>query len=341
MTSNKPFLTLCFSILAAGSTTAFAQPDISWMYEFHKVSFPGSLESFPLGINNSRDMAGTYIDANGVSHGFTLIGGRYATVDYPGTNMAPGLGSFVGSINDHRDVTGIYYDAQGYQHGFIRIMPENCDGGGGADNNGDGCKPVFKSIDVPGALNTQINFELGPGLGTNAIGLNNHRDVVGLYASTTLTSSGFLLSNGMFRKIDDPLAGNFAGDGTKLFGVNDYGDIAGDYITQTSAADPCPITHGFFYDGHTFRPIFVAGSDMGCFGTQLNGLNNRSEVVGTYTDAAGSLHGLYWAGGMSFRLDYPGMPFSEVHEINDRGDVTGAFADGQTEILYGFVAFKK
>jgi hypothetical protein len=51
--------------------------------------------------------------------------------------------------------------------------------------------------------------------------------------------------------------------------------------------------------------------------------------------------GLFWAGGQSFTLDFPGIPLSEVHAINSHGDVTGAFSDAAILKLSGFYAWRK
>jgi len=332
MISAAAFGVLCSALSLAAPNPPTLPPSLAWQYDFKLFPYPGAIESYPLGISNNRDIAGFYVDTKGVGHGYLYSKGKFTTIDYPTAPQVPGGGTFAGGINDRGDISGTYFDAKGFQHGYIRTMPPGCD----AHDNAANCKPVFKSVDDPDAVQDKTTeFEFGTGLGTDSIGINNRQEVVGLFATKPLTSAGFVLSNGHYQTITDPQQGKMPGSGTKLFGINDFGLIAGDYITDDQ------ITHGFVYDGHTFRSVFVPGSDQGGFGTQANGLNLLGEVAGTFTDPAGNLHGLIWANGQAFTLDYPGQPESEVHGINVRGDVTGAYYDLTNGNLIGYVAFKK
>ena len=129
------------------------------------------------------------------------------------------------------------------------------------------------------------------GLGTNSTGINNAGEVTGMYATTGSYSNAFILSRGHYQHIDSPLASHLPGDGTKCFALNDSGAAACDYITQTSDA-AAKFTHGFMFEENKTTPIFVAGSEAGGFGTQVNGINNSKMVVGTYSISTGPLTGL-------------------------------------------------
>jgi hypothetical protein len=99
------------------------------------------------------------------------------------------------------------------------------------------------------------------------------------------------------------------------------------------------------YDGHRRSGVEPLGRKrqppLG-FGTQANGINIFLEVVGVYTDRMGTFHGMLWAGGEAFSIDYPGAPYSEVHSINAGGNVTGAYiVDLTGENYRGFVAYRK
>ena len=172
----------------------------------------------------------------------------------------------------------------GFQHGFKMSHPEECEA-----EDGRTCKPVFTPIDVPGAAQTTgITFELGPGLGSAAIGINNNGVITGMYATNGLYSNAFFLSGHHYKPLDSPLASHLAGDGTKCFTINDNGAAACDYLSQSSAAAP-QFTHGFLYDDGKATPIFVPGSDAGGFGTQISGVNNAKKVVGAFTTPIGTL----------------------------------------------------
>ena len=321
-------------------------PSIASRYDFKTIDFPGSIVSYPLGINDQREIAGFYADTSFVIHGYRWKNGKFTTIDYPGAQQVPFAGTYAGGINNRGDIAGIYNDRQGFSHGFLLARPAGCDrnddDGEGDDNErGGGCKPAFTTIDVPGATQTTgIVFELGTGLGTAAVGLNNAGSVVGLYATSGLFSNGFLRSHGAFTPIDHPQAAHLPGLGTKCFAINDRGAMACDYITQANAQAP-PITHGFLQDGAGRAGIEVPGSAQGFFGTQISGVNNARTVVGVY-GAATNLAGMVWMDGRYFTLNYPNKPFTELHSINNRGEITGAYSPlPDASEIHGFIAILK
>ena len=335
------------SVLIAATfvSPAQAQPSIAYRYNFVKIDYPKAPASFPLSINSKRQIIGVWIDANGVYHGYLYQGGKFTNIEYPGALQIQGGGTFTAGLNDRGDISGTFKDKDGYQHGFIRTLPEDCD-----DDRDGKCKPIYRQIDVPGAAKTKdVPFELGTGLGTGVAGINNYQDVVGLYATHEAApySLGFKLSHGRFTTIDDPASGHTVGTGSRTFSLNDYGDVVGAYSKQTSAS-PYPINGGFVFDGKEYISVYVKDSEKGYFGTQANGINNRQEVVGVFSDPLGIFHGLYWVRHQSFTLDYPNEPFTECHSINAKGDITGAYLsrpdlyDPKFGFAYrGFVAFLK
>jgi uncharacterized membrane protein len=75
---------------------------------------------------------------------------------------------------------------------------------------------VFKTLDFPGATFTQ------------ALGLNNQRQVVGFYMDAAGNSHGFLydIASNAFESVNDPLGV----DSTLINGINDMGQITGFYV---------------------------------------------------------------------------------------------------------------
>src|SRR5262249_21319224 len=63
------------------------------------------------GINQHGVIAGLYIDAHGVLHGFIDRRGIFTTVNHSHAGTAPGQGTTLGSINDFGAVTGSYSDS--------------------------------------------------------------------------------------------------------------------------------------------------------------------------------------------------------------------------------------
>ncbi|MGO9604604.1 MAG: hypothetical protein ACLQAT_14645 [Candidatus Binataceae bacterium] len=116
----------------------------------------------PSGIQFPGVIAGTYIDARSVYHGFYRVqDGRIFKFDAPGAGSAPGFGTggygvpvfpvkpndFSGAyLNDRGGITGTYVDSTNHFHGFrflqtyftlgSTVRPLNVDGVGGAVDQG-------------------------------------------------------------------------------------------------------------------------------------------------------------------------------------------------------------
>ncbi len=324
----------CAAILVFVFTAAscLAQQSLSSRYTFQKIDYPNSLISYPLGINNLRTVVGTWFDFSFLPHGYLWKAGKFTSIDYPGA-----LGTTSGGINDRGDIVGTFLDEYGFQHGYTLARPAGC---GDADTNA-ACKPVFKQFDVPGAVQTVgVVFETGPGLGTAGIGINDFGERTGLYATQGQYSNGFLQLGSFTLPIDHPRASHTPGNGTKCFSVSNLSVLACDYQTQKNAAAPV-ITHGFLRFGDLNVPIDYPGAAAEGFGTQISGINIFGEATGvTYTQ--GSFNGILWVDGTFFTVNFPGMPYNELHSVSDRGDLTGAYAsDPDGQVLHGYLAFPK
>jgi uncharacterized membrane protein len=158
------------------------------------VPFTGATGTFPEGINNSGEVVGGW-ESGDLSHGFTLIGGTYASFDYPGATQ-----TFAYSANNEGEIVGYYVDTSGVSHGFL------LSGG------------TYTSVDVPSAV------------GTFAIGINDAGNIVGAYCltseclSTSDGEQGFLLSGGVFTTIAIPGESR-----TAVAGINNNGVVVGFY----------------------------------------------------------------------------------------------------------------
>ena len=72
---------------------------------------------------------------------------------------------------------------------------------------------------------------------------------------------------------------------------------------------------------------------------QAFGINDRGEVVGTYTVGTGdnaATHGFTWANGKYTTVGYPAASSTALNGVNDEGDIVGCYTDaaGNTD---GFV----
>jgi hypothetical protein len=158
------------------------------------VPFAGATSTVPFGINNSGEVVGGWEGSSG-GGGFTLIGGAYASFNYPGSIYTNPFG-----LNSAGEIVGFYEDASGVGHGFL------LSGG------------TYTSFDFPGAVETFAD------------GINDSGDIVGTYCltseciSTFAGAQGFLLSGGVFTTIAIP--GEFY---TEALGINNNGVVVGYY----------------------------------------------------------------------------------------------------------------
>jgi uncharacterized membrane protein len=175
---------------------------------FVDIDVPGSRVTGPFKINDRRQVAGLYIDADaqpgpdgtvpsGTIHGFVWDDGDYETIDVAGANA-----TFVLGINNRGQTVGSYIDADGAYHGFLR--------------NRKGA--VTTLPEAPGA-------DPASG-GTQPAAINDRGQIVGLAYDAKGGSRGFLFERGRFKMIAGPDATY-----TRAIDVNNRGQIVGDYGT--------------------------------------------------------------------------------------------------------------
>jgi uncharacterized membrane protein len=219
------------------------------------------------------------------------------------------------NVNNRGQVVGFYMDDPGVIRSFVK------------DRRGR-----VTTFSVPGA---QATF---------AAGINDRGQIAGTYYDPGFTLGGgppppgtvhgFIRHrNGRITTIADP-PGPF--DGAGVTDINDRGQVVG----QTMNARGRGV--GFLRepDGR-FTIIDVRGAQKVDYPLALN---NRGQVVGSYTDAGAppdrfapnTRHGFRWDRGRITRLDVPRSVATAGFGINDEGRVTGAYADAAGR-NHGFV----
>ena len=177
---------------------------------FRPVAFPTRNNAAPpvnqlLGVNDSDVAVGFYTDAAGNNHGYEY---DIARRSFRAVAVAGSTSTTAAAINARGDVAGFFTDAAGTTRGFLLTQ--------------DGKKT---GLAYPGASMTQ------------ALGVNDHREVVGVYQTGTgdnAQTHGFTWSaDGSFKTVDDP---NGAGT-TTVNGVNDAGDLVGFYVDGAGNTD--------------------------------------------------------------------------------------------------------
>lgn len=285
--------------------------------------------TFPASINQAGDIAGSYVDANGVSHSFVRAGnGTFTTFDVPG-----GTSSAASAISSAGSVTGAYFylnDPNFVQHGYVR------------SRNG-----VFSTFDVPNNI------------GIAASSINPAGTVAGWDLDADVVFHGFVRgSDGIVTTIDAPGADTvdfFAG--TFAIAINPAGTILGMY-TDTNAN-----THAYLRasDGSfdifdapgqiaTINSLFIIGPPLymnpqgvitGAYFLPISGNpfggNNRTFIRatdGTFTtfDAVPYPNG-------NPSLNIPCCTWTFPSGITPAGMLTGAFNDGFS-VNHGFLRAK-
>ena len=287
------------------------------------VDFPGAVgETGVLALNNCGDFVGEYVDAAQHYHGFLArrerSGIKFTKIDYPGSVQTLAAG-----INDFGIITGNYLDANGTTHGFVRLpLP----------------RPVYIPVNHPDAVTSfDYDWEIGPGLSTVVIGLNDFGDFVGQYADSHQAGRGFVFHNGRFIHFDHPQASGVPGffGQTSMFRINNLSDIVGGY---GDSPDPAiPSQHGYLYHNGRFTTIDPPGSLF----TQTFALNDRRDVGGFFYDINFIGRAFFYRNGQYTIFDVPGaVSISTVASLNNNGDFGGEFVDA-LGITHGYIAARR
>jgi probable HAF family extracellular repeat protein len=161
---------------------------------------------------------------------------------------------------------------------------------------------TIKVLDIPNGTDITAN------------GINDHGQVVGKFTDANGVRHGFVYEADSFVQVDYPGLPEI-----NLYKINNLGQFVGS-ITNANG-----VVCGFFYDRGTFSPPFslAAGGE-----TYAYGINNRSEIVGTFYAGAGS-KGFIYKAGQFLTPNLPGAPQTSFEDINDAGEVAGIAIDGQ------------
>jgi hypothetical protein len=302
-------------LAALALTGALAQEPAFSIQFVSQFDYPGTgNQTRPQKINSAGDLVGFFVDAGGISHGFTrLANGTFsAPINDPNspTPFTEGRG-----INNSRLVCGDYTDSAGAFEGFFlsgstftNYDPEPTftivlgvnnagDFSGSVIPSSTGIQSAFVSI---GGVMT--DFVIPRATATLAYQINTANTSCGYYIDTAGLTHGFYRdSDGTLHAGIDPAGST----GTIVFGNNDGNFIVGRY------SDAGGVTHGFLF----IPPRrFVVYDFPGATFTSLNGINKSNEIVGRYTDpSTGIDHGIilqvvHSAAGVTLPLASPTAP---------------------------------
>jgi hypothetical protein len=249
-------------------------------------------------VNNAGTIAGDYVDSAAVQHGMILAGTKLTTVD--SKSCAASTFAFYGINNKGAEVGWCISAKTGLDLGLVYA------------------KGKFTSVNFPKST------------GTQATGINDTGEVVGLYLDSTSVQHGFVKKGSKYTSID--VKGETAAD---AYGINNAGDIAV-YATNSSG-----FFDAFLYNGKTFKNINDPNA-KGTTGTVAHSPNNKGDVTGTYYDSAGNVHGWLLHAGKYYDVNDPkGASDSRSDGLNDKLEMVGRYSTTLGGASIGFKATTK
>ena len=106
-----------------GFATTAAKDTFSWLLKGGHMTtyqFPGGSTTQAFGVNDNDQIVGTYLDANGVQHGFTLKSPLGPVSQWQSIDDPNGVGvTFVNGLNDAGDLVGFYCPSATNCNGFL------------------------------------------------------------------------------------------------------------------------------------------------------------------------------------------------------------------------------
>jgi hypothetical protein len=276
------------SLAVLAAVSAFCASSARAQLQFTTLDHPlaGRGGTSAYDVDGNR-IVGTFLDAAGASHGFVYDGATWSVLDHPDASLPRGTTAF--GISDGL-ICGTYVDASGRTFGYLydgntwTTIQRPPLATGPVDTFARGLSGgTVVGYSIEGLLARGFVYQNGSfsdllvpaSVGTFPDDTDGTR-VVGTFEDA-LGSHGFVTTGGVPVPVDYPLEPQL---GTSLTGVEGQ-NIVGNYIALLDAS-----SHGFLFDGSRFLPIDVPGATD----TTVNGING-DRVVGSYTSAAGAVHG--------------------------------------------------
>src|SRR5215469_6385178 len=251
-----------------------------------------------LGINSHNVISGYFgsgADAQHPNKGYQ-IKAPYGQANYTDENFPGSAQTQVTGIDDKGNTSGFWVTANGTNHGFVRW-------------NG-----VFTSYNDPKTPHMA-------GSVNQLLGVNDNGVAVGFYNDAAGNSHAYQVNQATHVYTAIKIPGAVSALAT---GINNAGDIVG------IATDAANVTTSWLRSptGQLTTFQFPGGSD-----TQAFGINPQKQIVGSYLDGHGVMHGFvltnpqgptsHWQ-----KIDDPnGIGSTVVNGINGAGDLVGFYTD--------------
>ena len=271
-----------------------------------QYSFPGAISTKILSINDKGDFAGVYSGTDNIKHLFVNLGGVYSDIVNTASSSKYAYTYHV-EINNVGQVAGDYTGPDGFQTAFLY-------GSGGVDTfRFGGSNTWTTTINDSGSYAGYTNYT-GPYLAYSSSNTSGR----------TLASSYFGVNTpGYVSTGTSPSAVyKYDSNGT-IVDNNNSGTSVGSYFSNGHY-------HGFTSDlSGKSTPFDVPNSQD----TVPTAMNNFGQIVGYYTDTAGSYHAFVKTGSVYSSINLPGdvsytyQPLSPISftprplDINDAGQI--------------------
>jgi hypothetical protein len=294
-------------------------------YSFTTLDYPGAGQTRAYGINNDGHVVGLADDI-----GFLWTGSGFEPIAVPGATRTAAW-----AINDEGTIVGTSFTPGVGTRGFIRKR---------------------------GGRFTTIVFPETTGFfnATEACGINNRGDIVGIYRPDPISSvsKGYLLRKGVFTEIAIANAPE-----TEPCGINSVGQIVGSHNVRPPAGDaqrsltasflPGDFDErpprGFVFAGGVFTSTYPPDVMTGCAATAPGcpsrtfafGIDDALRIVGQYQEIPEAEpvrnRGYVLAGGRFTPVDVPGATETAVVRSNTAGALVGWYQDANG-VYHGYVA---
>jgi hypothetical protein len=292
---------IVLTFVAVGIASA---PPLTFTYSDVHASKTAT-ETDTYAVNDAGVIVGDYVDSKGAQHGMLLNGTKLTTVDNKACEAITGTGgiSFFG-VNSAGTAVGWCTSAKTSQDIAFSYS-----------------KGKFTTIAYPKSS------------GTQASGINDKGEIVGLYLDSAGLSHGFSKVGTKYTAI------NVKGDtNTVAWGVDNAGQVT--VYATNSAGD----YDSYLVTGKTFKKIDNP-SAKGGLGTIVHtpAPNGKgADIDGTYYDSAGNEHGWLLTGGKYYDVADPNGPnVSRADGLNDKLEIVGRYTDSTSGATVGFKATTK
>ncbi len=301
--------------------------DGAWLITITDLGLlPGGLYASAYAINDTDKIVGMAYDASGALQTVQWVNGQISVI--PG--LSPSAASVPDDINDAGEISGrqhvfsggiyygIYWDAlnnplalEGLPSGFpymVRAHAINASGQiAGMAQQG---KPDFwghAAVWHQNSLQTDLGF-MGGGHFSEAYGINDAGDVVGVAAVASTNQHAFLWQNGQYTDLSTWSGG---GASSIAYGINNLGVIVG---LNSSVAS-------VFSEGKVTKLTMPAG--VSAFTPAID-INDAGDIIATGSKGFPIEVGVLWRNGKPIDLGtLPGGTISRARRINGAGEIVG------------------